>query len=87
VCRRPSSVVVVVVVGSVPIEFPRMCISVNPRNCTYAFPRMCINLLRLHSIVLYTCIVVVRPSVPSEFPRKYIITSQHFNLYLTSVFY
>jgi len=27
----------------VPIEFPRMCISVNPRNCTYAFPRRCIS--------------------------------------------
>ena len=24
---------------SVPIEFPRMLISVNPRKCTYAFPR------------------------------------------------
>jgi hypothetical protein len=29
-------------VRSVPIEFPRKCISVNPRNCTYAFPRRCI---------------------------------------------
>ena len=27
----------------VPIEFPRMCIRVNPRNCTYAFPRRCIS--------------------------------------------
>ena len=26
-------------VWSVPIEFPRKCISVNPRNCTYAFRR------------------------------------------------
>ena len=26
-------------VWSVPIEFPRKCISVNPRNCTYVFPR------------------------------------------------
>jgi len=36
-------------VRSVPIEFPRMCISVNPRNCTYAFPRRCIS-------TFYTCI-------------------------------
>jgi len=38
--------------SSVLIEFPRMWISVNLRNCTYAFPRMCIStyLLRLHSI-------------------------------------
>jgi hypothetical protein len=26
-------------VRSVPIEFPRTCICVNPRNCTYEFPR------------------------------------------------
>ena len=32
-------------------------------------------------------VAVVRPSVPIEFPRKFIVTSQHFNLYLTSVFY
>ena len=30
-------------VWSVPIEFPRMCISVNPRNCTYAFPHRFIS--------------------------------------------
>ena len=50
VCRRrPSSSSSS---SSVPIEFPRKCISVNPRNCTYAFPRMCIStyLLHLHSI-------------------------------------
>jgi hypothetical protein len=29
-------------VRSVPIEFPRKCISVNPHNCTYSFPRRCI---------------------------------------------
>ncbi len=36
-------------VRSVPIEFPRMWICVNPRNCTYAFPRMCIS-------TFYACI-------------------------------
>jgi hypothetical protein len=29
--------------SSVPIEFPRTCISVNPRNYTYEFPRRCIS--------------------------------------------
>ncbi len=28
---------------SVPIEFPRRFISVNPPNCTYEFPRKCIS--------------------------------------------
>ena len=28
---------------SVLIEFPRTCITVNPRNCTYEFPRRCIS--------------------------------------------
>ena len=28
---------------SVPIEFPRTCIRVNPRNCTYEFPRRCFS--------------------------------------------
>ena len=28
---------------SVPIEFPRRFISVNPRNCTYESPRECIS--------------------------------------------
>jgi len=36
-------------VWSEPIEFPRMWISVNPRNCTYAFPRMRIS-------TFYACI-------------------------------
>ena len=42
-CRRPvrSGLVRSGPVRSVPIEFPRMWISVNPRNCTYAFPHMC----------------------------------------------
>ena len=47
VCR-PSSVIRRPV-WSVPIEFPRMCISVNPCNCTYAFPRMFIS-------TFYACI-------------------------------
>ena len=38
--------------------------------------------------VVVVIVVIVRPSVPIEFPRKFIIiTSQQFNLYLTSVFY
>ena len=44
--RKDLKCVVVIwsgLVWSVPIEFPRMCISVNPRNCTYAFPRICIS--------------------------------------------
>jgi len=43
------SVCLVCLVWSVPIEFPRRCFSVNPRNCTYAFPRRCIS-------TFYTCI-------------------------------
>jgi hypothetical protein len=39
-------------VWSVPIEFPRMCISVNPRNCTYAFPRLCISVNPRKSVVI-----------------------------------
>ena len=47
---------------SVPIEFPRRFISVNPRNCTYEFPRKCISVnpsklfFSVNSTVLYTCI-------------------------------
>ncbi len=41
---------------SVPIEFPRRFISVNPRNCTYEFPRKCI------SVNPHNC--------TNEFPRK-----------------
>jgi len=29
--------------------------------------------------VVVVVVVVVRPSVPIDFPRKFIITSQHFN--------
>ncbi len=32
-------------VWSVPIEFPRRFISVNPRNCTTEFPRKCISVV------------------------------------------
>ena len=39
-------------VWSVPIEFPRKCISVNLRNCTYAFPRRCI-------ITFYSCRCII----------------------------
>jgi hypothetical protein len=42
--------------SSVPIEFPRRFISVNPHNCTYEFPRECIS---------------VNPrNCTNEFPRK-----------------
>ena len=41
---------------SVPIEFPRRFISVNPHNCTYEFPQKCIS---------------VNPrNCTNEFPRK-----------------
>ena len=38
-------------------------------------------------VVVVVVVVDIHPSVPIEFPRKFIITLQHFNLYLTSVFY
>ncbi len=49
-------------VWSVPIEFPRKCISVNLRNCTYAFPRRCIitfYFTRVGVLLLFTRVLLV----------------------------
>jgi len=53
-------------VRSVPIEFPRKWVSVNPCNCTYAFPRRFIS-VNLHKSVIFTY----------EFPRMCISVNPH----------
>ena len=50
----------------VPIEFPRTCISVNPRNCTYEFPRGCIS-VNSHKSAVFTY----------EFPRMCISVNRN----------
>ncbi len=54
--------------SSVPIEFPRRFISVNPRTCTYEFPRKCIS--------------VYPRNCTNEFPRKCISVNPRKLFYL-----
>ena len=67
-------VVVVVVVrrpSSVPIEFPRKCISVNPRNWTNEFPCKCISVNPRKSVVFTYEFPHKSISVnPPNFPRR-----------------